>query len=201
MHPDAALYWLPQTYWTDAEPLADFAHDIGLRGGLPKDLGLVLTGPDVISETIPAAAITKARRAFGLTDRKALIYDNRGREGDHGPLRGRGPDLLAVADAVFGERGEPLNRLTRLDYAWNPVDYDPDRSHVLACREIVGAASAAALSRFVREGPRLTATERLLLYRAACRLLDPPRRAPVPATDYLPRIWRDVTARGKKPRP
>jgi len=192
MIPDATLYWLPQTYWTDCERLETLAYDIGLRGGLPKDLGLVLTGPDVISAEILAKDIVRARRAFGLTRTKVLVYDNLGREGDHGPLRGRGPDLLAVADAVFGERGEPLHRLTRLDYAWNPVSYDPERSHVLACREIVGAAAAVPLSRFIRIGPRLSATERLSLYREAVRMLAPPMRAPVPAAAYLPRIWRDV---------
>jgi hypothetical protein len=201
LYPDAVLYWLPQTYWTNAERLVPFARDIGLAGGLPKDLGLVLTGPDVISDEIRATDIEKARRAFGLVERKVLVYDNRGREGDHGPLRGRGPELLEVADAVFGERGEPLNRLTRLDYAWNPADYDPDRSHLLACREVVGAAAAPALSEFIRRGREGTATRRLALYREACRLLDPPRRAPVTAGDYLPRIWRDVVSRAKKPRP
>ncbi|MHC4858817.1 MAG: beta-N-acetylglucosaminidase domain-containing protein [Planctomycetota bacterium] len=188
----AVLYWLPQTYWTRDPRLETFARDIGLAGGLPEDLGLVLTGPEVISEEIPAEEIARARRAFGLTRRKALIYDNKGREGDHGPLRGRGADLLAEADAVFGERGEVLNRITRLDYAWNPRAYDPERSHLLACREVVGIAAAPYLHRLILEWPRLGPLARFGLYLEARRRLAPPPHAPVDAEAYLERVWRDL---------
>lgn len=192
IHPDAVLYWLPQTYWTRDPRLTTFARDIGIAGGLPEDLGLVLTGPEVISEEIPAEEIARARRAFGLTQRKALIYDNKGREGDHGPLRGRGPDLLEEADAVFGERGEVLNRITRLDYAWNPRAYDPERSHLLACREVVGAAAAPYLHRLILEWPDLSPLARFGLYLEARRKLAPPPHAPVDAGAYLERVWRDL---------
>jgi len=163
--PDVVLYWLPQTYWTNAKEFGEFANQVGLAGGAPADLGLVLTGPEVISSGIPAVDIARARRRLGLTETKAVIYDNLGREGDHGPLRGRGADLLAEVDGVFGERGEVLNRITRLDYSWNPEAYDPERSHLLACREVVGVSAAPYLHRLVLEIDELSAEEAVELFR------------------------------------
>jgi len=192
--PGATLYWLPQTYWTDDERLPVLARELGEGGGAPPDVGLILTGPEIISDTIDRADIEKAQRAFGLTRKKALVYDNRGREGDHGPLRGRDAALVAQVDAVFGERGEFLNRITRLDWSWNPAAYDPERSLLLACREIVGPAAAPRLKELVLEGPRATGERRRRLYEEVLRLLDPPARAPVRVEEYVDRVRRDIEA-------
>jgi len=35
-----------------------------------------------VSDEIDAPGLAEARRAFGLTETKALVYDNLGREGD-----------------------------------------------------------------------------------------------------------------------
>ncbi len=182
---DAVLYWLPQTYRTSSAKLEPLARSLGLAGGLPDDLGLVLTGPEIISETIRATDIARARSAFGLTARKAVIYDNLGREGDHGPLLGRGPDLLAEVDGIFGERGEVLNRITRLDYSWNPVAYDPGRSHLLACREVVGPAAAPALHRLVTHVGELTPGEAAALLTKIEDLTDPDWNGPVDSGAFL----------------
>ncbi len=183
--PDAVLYWLPQTYWTNAKEFGEFANQVGLAGGVPADLGLVLTGPEVISGEIPAADIARARRRLGLTETKAIIYDNLGREGDFGPLRGRGADLLAEVDGVFGERGEVLHRITRLDYSWNPEAYDPERSLLLACREVVGISAAPYLQRLVLEIDALPPEEAAwLLRQVELRFLSDPG-GPVRRDEYL----------------
>jgi len=135
---DAKLYFLPQTYWWDHPRFEAYAAALRGAGGLGEDVGLVLTGPEVVSDSIDAPGLAAARRAFGLTETKALIYDNLGREGDWGPLAGRDAALWQYADAVFGERGTPVNRLTRLDWLWNPESYDPEASWRRAVLELAG---------------------------------------------------------------
>jgi hypothetical protein len=193
--PDAVLYWLPQTYFSRHPLFRDLARDVGRSGGLPPGLGLVLTGPEVVSAGITAEEMRRALADFGLAG-PLLLYDNRGREEDHGPLLGRDPGLVEVAEAVFGERGEVLNRITRLDYAWNPGAYEPARSHLLACREIVGPAAARPLSRLVLGSEGLTALEALHLYRAVARALAPSSRRPADPGVLLPRIWQELGKAG-----
>lgn len=143
---DAKLYLLPQTYWWNDPRYAAFAASVRAAGGLAEDVGLVVTGPEIISDEIDAAGLAAARRAFGLTETKALIYDNLGRERDWGPLTGRETALARYADGVFGERGTPVNRLTRLDWLWNPAGYDPERSWRRAVLELAGPADYARFS-------------------------------------------------------
>ena len=143
--PEATLYYLPQTYWWNDDRLPSFARAVRFAGGLPDDVGLVMTGPEIVSESIDALGLAEARAAFGLTETKALVYDNRGREGDWGPLAGRDAALVDHADAVFGERGTPVNRLTRLDWEWNPNGFDAERSWRRALLELAGPAGYRAL--------------------------------------------------------
>ncbi len=141
----AVLYYLPQTYWWTDARMEPFAGALREAGGLPRELGLVLTGPEVISDTIDTSGLIAARQAFGLTHTRALLYDNRGREGDWGPLTGRDADLVTEADGVFGERGTPVNRLTRLDWSWNPAGYDPEWSWRRAVLELAGPSAYGEL--------------------------------------------------------
>jgi hypothetical protein len=140
---DAKLYVLPQTYWWNDPRYAAFSTAVRTAGGLAEDVGLVVTGPEVISKEIDARGLAAAQRAFGLTETKSLIYDNLGRERDWGPLTGREAGLARYADGVFGERGTPVNRLTRLDWLWNPAGYDPERSWRRAVLELAGPAEFA----------------------------------------------------------
>ncbi len=132
------VYYLPQTYWWNDDRLESFARALRMAGGLPVDAGLVMTGPEVISGEIDSIGLATSRAAFGLTKTKALIYDNLGREGDWGPLTGRDAGLTEQADAVFGERGTTVNRMTRLDWSWNPWAYDAETSWRRAIYELAG---------------------------------------------------------------
>ncbi len=156
--PTAQLYFLPQTYWWDDRRLPPYAMALRRAGGLPRDVGLVVTGPDIISREVDTAGLRNARDLFGLDSTKALIYDNLGREGDWGPLTGREAALVEEADGVFGERGTPVNRLTRLDWLWNPYAYDAERSWRRALFELAGPRGYAALrdacDAFRRDAPR-----------------------------------------------
>lgn len=154
LDPQATLYYLPQTYWWNDARLVAFSTGLRVAGGLPADVGLVFTGPEIVSETIDTAGLEEARGHFGLVRTKALIYDNLGREGDWGPLTGRDPSLWRQADGVFGERGTSVNRLTRLDWSWNPDGYDPEASWRRALFELAGPhgyQSLAAVCRAYRD--------------------------------------------------
>jgi len=74
--PDAVLYYLPQTYWWADPALPPFTEALRASGGLPRDVGLVMTGPEIISETIDEIGLAAARLQFGLVETPALIYDN-----------------------------------------------------------------------------------------------------------------------------
>lgn len=156
--PGAVLYFLPQTYWWNDPRLGAYARALRGAGGIGEDVGLVVTGPDVISVEIDAAGVAGIRDRFGSVATAALVYDNLGREGDWGPLTGRDPALASLCDAVFGERGTPVNRLTRLDWLWNPADYDAERSWRRAVLELAGpsgyAPLLAACDAFRRGAPR-----------------------------------------------
>lgn len=168
---EARLFLLPQTYWWDDPRLAPFANAVRNAGGFHPDVGLVMTGPEVISPTIDPEGLYAARVEFGMTSVRALVYDNLGREGDWGPLTGRSALLRFQADAVFGERGTPVHRLTRLDWSWNPEDYDPERSWRRAVYELAGPEGYDALlgaCRAFRDGaPREAAQHAIERFAAA----------------------------------
>ncbi len=186
----ARLYWLPQTYHESHPRLEAFAKAIAAAGGLPDDIGLVVTGPRIISKNIPAESVRRMRRLFGLTRTPALVYDNRGRDLDHTALRGREPGLAAEVGGVFGERGTRVNRITRLDWNWNPEAYRPERSLRLAVRELAGPAAfrpTLDLVRALGDGSRPASPERTarlasLLARVEAAWGDP---------DWRPGLERD----------
>jgi beta-N-acetylglucosaminidase-like protein len=136
--PDARLYLLPQTYaWDEDARLDVLARALADAGGLDPDVGLVVTGPETICDRIDTEGLAQARRAFGLTETRALVEDV-GCDTDWGPLTGRDATLALHADGVFGDRGTALQRLTRLDWLWNPTGYDPELSWRRAILELAG---------------------------------------------------------------
>jgi len=189
---DARLYLLPQTYWWNDPRLSVFAGSLRAAGGLDEDVGLVFTGPDVVSASIDADGLAAARREFGLTETKALLYDNVGREGDWGPLTGRGAELSRYADGVFGERGTPVNRLTRLDWLWNPEGYDAETSWRRAVYELAGPRDfdrLLALCRAFRDGAKPGDVAALLDAFAAAE--DGAWRGPIARKDLVALVRED----------
>jgi hypothetical protein len=189
--PAATVYFLPQTYWWNDPRLGAYARAIRAAGGLDPDIGLVLTGPEIVSERIDAAGLAGARDLFGSSETPSLLYDNRGREGDWGPLDGREAALASLAEGVFGERGTPVNRLTRLDWLWNPEAYDPERSWRRAVLELAGPEGFAALrdacAAFRRGAPREEAAA------FVARFADgPPLDGPLPRRNLATLLRSDL---------
>lgn len=168
--PGAIVYYLPQTYWWADERLPAFADALRWSGGIDPDVGLVMTGPEIVSEEMDETGLAAARLQFGLVATPALLYDNLGREGDWGPLTGRDPRLRTQCEGVFGERGTPVHRLTRLDWLWNPHDYDAERSWRRALLELAGPAGYEAFrdvcAAFRRGAPRDEAAALLQAFRS-----------------------------------
>jgi hypothetical protein len=132
---------------------------------LPKKIGIVWTGPDVVSESITKADVERVRGRLG--GRAILLYDNYPVNEDPrhealalilGPLRKRGADL---AEVVAGYLACPMAQLgaSRLplisvgDYLRDPSGYDPDASSKRAQHRLAGSDPAAreALSTQVLE--------------------------------------------------
>jgi hypothetical protein len=145
----ALLFWLPQTYHENHPRLVQYARALSLAGGLPPDVGLVVSGPSVVSDRIPAESVARMRELFGLTKTPALIFDGV-RDHDFSAVRDRDPALVEQAAGVFGDRGSRVNRITRLDWSWNPAAYDPERSLALAVRELAGPSAFEPAMRLVR---------------------------------------------------
>lgn len=160
---------------------------------LPSDVGIVWTGPDVISPEISGADL--ARTGARLGGRTLLLYDNFGVNDDSrgtglglvlSPLRGRDPEIhrhapvyLACPMTQLG--GSRLTLATTAEYLSDPAAYDPDSSSARVLRQLAGDDDAAldALRTQVMEwgGPphgrnwRHAYVENSVL--AATRLYDP----------------------------
>jgi len=135
--PGNKVFFMPRPYWHNAFEQREFAEALLSHGPLPKDMGLSVCGPEVISWTIPTRCLADYRELYGL-EGKAQIYDNFGRGGEYFAYTGRDKDLWQEVECVFPERGTPVTRITVCDYLWNPEAYDPERSLKLAVRELSG---------------------------------------------------------------
>jgi hypothetical protein len=140
------------------------------------------------------------RRLFGLTRTPALVYDNRGRDRDFTALKGREPALAGEVSGVFGERGTRVNRITRLDWNWNPGAYRHDRALLLAVREMAGPSAYAATLDLVRAlgdgsrsgSPERTERLRALLARAKAVWGDPDWRPGLDRDGFLEELEKGV---------
>ncbi|HEX5044884.1 MAG TPA: beta-N-acetylglucosaminidase domain-containing protein [Candidatus Polarisedimenticolaceae bacterium] len=132
---------------------------------LPPAVGIVWTGPDVVSPTITREDLHRTRARLG--GRPLLLYDNfpenesRWRDGLAvvlGPLRGRGPDLAAEAEIYLAcpmvELGASrLALTTTADWLRDPDAYVPEASWAAAIDTLAGPHPGA------REALRAQAAE------------------------------------------
>ena len=132
----ANLYLMVQPYYS-VSGYPDYARRLHEAGGIPEDIAMHLCGPQVTSRPLPPDDIADYSRAF-KTKLRALIYDNYMRDASFGPVAPRPAELARVIIGIAPERGTATTRATRLDWAWNPEAYDPDRSLLVAVRELAG---------------------------------------------------------------
>lgn len=122
---------------------------------LPRDVGVVWTGPDVVSPSIGVSDVVRVKERFG--GRPLMLYDNypvnedglgRGLALVLGPLRQRDPEILRFISAYLacpmtqlGASQLPLRTIA--DFLRDPEGYDPDASWSSAQRALAGSDSAA----------------------------------------------------------
>jgi len=152
-------FWLCGAAYCDAhlgDGTAPYAREF-LEGlsRLPRRVGIVWTGPDVVSPSITSAGLAATRERLG--GRKILLYDNYPTDRNHdglglalilGPLRERDPDLgsevAAYLTSPMRELGASRLALwTVADYLAAPAAYDPDASWRAAMRHFAGDDAAA----------------------------------------------------------
>ena len=153
-------FWLIPAAYCDAH-LGDGTgpYSSALLAGLadlPARVGIVWTGPEVVSPSISRADLSATRARLG--DRRLLLFDNYPNNGDYrgiatglvlGPLRARGADLHLAADAYLsiptwqlGAARLPL--ATVADWLADPTSYDPDVSWARALARLAGDDPRAA---------------------------------------------------------
>jgi len=123
---------------------------------LPPEIGIVWTGPEVVSPTITRADLEATRAR--LNGRKLLLYDNFP-VNDNGPddtmalilgaLRGREAGIREVVAAYLAcpERplaGSRLSLLTTAEFLNDPAPYDPDAAAARAVARLAGRDPQAA---------------------------------------------------------
>jgi hypothetical protein len=107
-----------------------------LADRLNREVYLFWTGPEVCSLTITKEA---AQTYKTLARRRLFIWDNYPVNDQQptlhlGPVMGRDPRLMHVADGFISNPLSPENQANRIpmltiaDYTWNPEAYDPARS-------------------------------------------------------------------------
>ena len=143
MNPDGVIYLLPTTYWTETQ-YPEFAAKLLAGHNPPKDFSAATNGPQVTSQVMPPDEIVAFMKAFGA-DQPGVSEDWHGRKDQFSAIIARPKELVRGYYAICAGTGTPTMRATRLDWAWNPGAYDPDRSLLLACREWAGLENCMTL--------------------------------------------------------
>ena len=153
--PDTRLTVTPTTY-TNEWGSRDYIRELG--SGLDPDVGIVWTGPRVVS---PAIKVAEAREWGDLLHQPPLVWDNFPvNDGiswrlNLGPLVGREPNLPTAVRGLFSN---PMNQArasliplqTIADYLWNSLAYDPERSLRNAVMEQYGKDAPELLNPFLK---------------------------------------------------
>jgi hypothetical protein len=134
--PGAQMIFCPTWYWGTGEIPERARYLEALGKTLHPEIFVFWTGPRIVSVRITRAQAEAFRR---LVNRRVILWDNYPVNDGHptmhlGPLTGRDAALHEVLDGYMGNplgKESRINRLpliTSADYAWNPWEYDPDRS-------------------------------------------------------------------------
>lgn len=151
--PACTLIFCPVEYWGDCES----GYVRALRDGLPAEVDVFYTGPDICSPRLETAHTRRVSERFG---RPVIFWDNypvndaamTGRLHTN-PVVGRDPDLFTAA------RGLISNPMTQCEaskialgtigaYLWAPDMYDPAQAMRLSLGGLVEADEVEPLERF-----------------------------------------------------
>ncbi|MBW2526869.1 MAG: beta-N-acetylglucosaminidase domain-containing protein [Deltaproteobacteria bacterium] len=151
---DARLLFVPHEYWTNHD---DAGTDLAsLAELLRSDWEIGWTGPEIISPTITATDVDEIEQLLGVAPLLGDNYpvsDAADFDGEIylGPLVGREAAVAHRARRIVFNpmslaRASLPALATAADWAWNPDEYDPERSAREAARLYGGPDGAAALT-------------------------------------------------------
>lgn len=134
--PDVQLIFCPTWYWGTGADNIHHAYLNELADILHPEIYVFWTGPEIV----PTYIHTNEAAAFRqLVRHRLILWDNYPVNDNHptmhlGPLTGRDNDLYTIIDGYMSNPMGTQNQINRiplltcLDYAYNPVKYDPGRS-------------------------------------------------------------------------
>jgi len=167
--PNAQLFFVPNQYW-GWTPTRYFQI---LTEKLDPEIEIGWTGKDIVSEKLLSADAGQFIKTVG---RKPAIGDN---WSPFGPVVNRDGDLYkfsnsylnnpySFASAPEAERSKFVDS-TVADYGWNPEQYDPRRSFVMAARAIAGGKDSGdalllvlRMNRLISESGRFNRIKELI---------------------------------------
>lgn len=134
--PDAQLIFCPVPYWGDGTDPEHRAYLEAVAEHMHPDVYIFWTGDAVVTPRITRQAAQSYRDIVG---HRLVLWDNYPVNDDGptihiGPVTGRDPDLCEVIDGYISNPLSKQNAINRIplatcaDYAYNPWDYDPERS-------------------------------------------------------------------------
>ena len=134
--PEAQLSFVPVPYWGDGTSPDHRAYLEALGGEMHPDVYVFWTGDGVVTRRITKAA---AESYKSIVKHRLILWDNYPvNDNAHtvhlGPVTGRDLDLHEVIDGYMSNPLCQQNQVNRIplmtcaDYAYNPWDYDPQRS-------------------------------------------------------------------------
>ncbi len=134
--PGAKMIFCPTYYWGDGSDIKSRPYLETLGRKLNSDVYIFWTGPEVV----PKHITTEEALAYKtIVNHKVILWENYPVNDYHqtihlGPITGRDPGLGKIMEGYMvnplGKQNQ-INRiplLTCLDYAYNPVAYEPGRS-------------------------------------------------------------------------
>jgi hypothetical protein len=133
--PDAQMIFCPTYYWGDGTEKEQQPYLELLKQHLDKDVYLFWTGNAVVGRITREATETFRR----ISGRRLFLWDNYPVNDDTpamhlGPVIDRDADLCELIDGYMANPHCKQNEINRIplatcaDYAWNPWNYDPQRS-------------------------------------------------------------------------
>lgn len=134
--PGAQMIFCPGPYWGDGTAPNDRAYLSALGRDLDPKVYIFWTGDGVIG---PRITLKAAESYKAIVNHRLFLWDNYpvndgGNTLNLGPVRGRDPELCKVIDGYISNPMATQNEINRIplatcaDYAYNPYNYDPNRS-------------------------------------------------------------------------
>ena len=140
--PGLKIFFMPNSYFyrgiAGHSEFRAYAEALRKAGKLPPNTAVMFNGIGITTSTYPEAIISQYQDAFGVGKGRSLLYYWNNPSRFPGVVHEWSPGLVPHILGISAEAAVAVTRLSIYDWHWNPEAYDPDRSLMLACRELCG---------------------------------------------------------------